>query len=113
VMVIDLFPPTKRDPFGIHKAIWDQIVEEEFVFPPNTDRMMASYEAGPTKTAFVEPIGVGDQMRDMPLFVEEGVHVWVPLELTYQTSWNVRNSRQLMRNASRFAQCDMGSGIPC
>ena len=88
VVVIDLFPPTKRDPFGIHKAIWDQIVEEDFTFPPNTDRVMASYEAGTTKTAFVEPIGVGDTMRDMPLFVEEGIHVWLPLDSTYQTSWN-------------------------
>src|SRR4051812_15220232 len=27
LLVIDLFPPTPRDPHGIHKAIWDEIEE--------------------------------------------------------------------------------------
>ncbi|HET6879539.1 MAG TPA: DUF4058 family protein, partial [Pirellulales bacterium] len=27
VLVVDLFPPTPRDPFGIHKAIWDELVD--------------------------------------------------------------------------------------
>jgi hypothetical protein len=30
LLVMDLFPPSKRDPQGIHKAIWDQIKEEDF-----------------------------------------------------------------------------------
>ncbi len=34
VLVIDLFPPTSRDPCGIHKVIWDEILEEDFDFPP-------------------------------------------------------------------------------
>ena len=29
LLVIDLFPPSKRDPQGIHKAIWDEFVEED------------------------------------------------------------------------------------
>ena len=33
VLIVDLFPPTPRDPFGIHKAIWDEIEEEDFTFP--------------------------------------------------------------------------------
>ncbi len=33
----DLFPPTQRDPYGIHKAIWDEIVEEDFTFPDGKD----------------------------------------------------------------------------
>ncbi|MCI0639042.1 MAG: DUF4058 family protein, partial [Gemmataceae bacterium] len=33
VLVIDLFPPTPRDPLGIHKAIWDEFKEEDFAFP--------------------------------------------------------------------------------
>src|SRR5438105_1583709 len=28
VLLVDLFPPTKRDPFGMHKAIWDEIETE-------------------------------------------------------------------------------------
>ena len=33
VLIVYLFPPTPRDPFGIHKAIWDEIEEEDFSFP--------------------------------------------------------------------------------
>src|SRR5205085_10648817 len=33
VLVVDLFPPTPRDPSGIHKVIWDEIEEEEFSLP--------------------------------------------------------------------------------
>jgi hypothetical protein len=39
VLVIDLFPPAPRDPSGIHKAIWDEIEEEPFVFPSDKDRI--------------------------------------------------------------------------
>lgn len=28
LFIVDLFPPTPRDPQGIHKAIWDQFSEE-------------------------------------------------------------------------------------
>jgi hypothetical protein len=37
--------------------------------------------------AYVEPIGLGDNLPDMPLFVASGVHVPVPLEATYMAAW--------------------------
>ncbi len=89
VLVVDLFPPTPRDPFGIHKAIWDEIVEEVFVFPEGKDRILASYETGLERVAYVEPIAVGDAMPDMPLFLTHGLHVTVPLEATYRATWEV------------------------
>jgi hypothetical protein len=30
VLIVDLFALTQRDPYGIHKVIWDEIVEEDF-----------------------------------------------------------------------------------
>lgn len=97
VLVIDLFPPTARDPFGIHKAIWDQFVEEDFLFPEAKDRVFVSYEAGIPKTAFIETVGVRDSLPDMPLFVAEGVHVLVPLDATYQLTWEL--TPEVMREA--------------
>ncbi|HKD36205.1 MAG TPA: DUF4058 family protein [Pirellulales bacterium] len=88
VLVVDLFPPTQRDPFGIHKVIWDEIVEEDFAFPEGKDRILASYETGRERAAYVEPVAVGDQMPEMPLFLTNFVHVMVPLEPTYQATWN-------------------------
>ncbi len=87
VLIVDLFPPTKRDPLGMHKVIWDEIVEEDFAFPPGKDRILASYETGRERAAYVEPVAVGDSMPDMPLFLTNEVHVLVPLESTYQTTW--------------------------
>lgn len=87
VLVIDLFPPSERDPFGIHKAIWDEITVEDFVLPDGKDRVLVSYETGDTHTAFIEAVGVGDALPDMPLFLAEGAHVRVPLEPTYMATW--------------------------
>jgi hypothetical protein len=87
VLIIDLFPPTSRDPHGIHKAIWDEIVEEAFTFPAGKDRILASYETGPERSAYVEPIAPGDTLPDMPLFLTHALHVAVPLEETYQEAW--------------------------
>jgi Protein of unknown function (DUF4058) len=89
ILVVDLFPPTPRDPFGMHKAIWDEIVEEDFMFPAGKDRILASYETGGVRAAYVEPVGVGDSLPDMPLFLTNDMHVKVPLEPTYQATWDV------------------------
>jgi len=78
VVIIDLFPPTERDPFGIHKAIWDEIEEEDFVFPAGKDRILVSYETGGVRAAYVEPVGVGDALPDMPLFLTNDLHVMTP-----------------------------------
>jgi hypothetical protein len=91
LLVIDLFPPTKRDPFGVHRAIWDEFEDEDvqFEFPPGKDRILAPYDAGREKAAYVEPIALGDALPDMPLFLFEGRHIKVPLEAAYQTTWSV------------------------
>jgi hypothetical protein len=88
LLIIDLFPPSPRDPFGIYKAIWDEITEEEFTFPPGRDRTLVSFEATATPSAFVEPVGVGDALPDMALFLVPGMHLKTPLEMTYQQSWD-------------------------
>jgi hypothetical protein len=88
VLIVDLFPPTARDPFGLHKVIWDEIVEEDFTFPEGKDRILASYEAALVRTAYVEPVAVGDSLPDMPLFLATGCHILVPLEATYRATWD-------------------------
>jgi hypothetical protein len=89
VLVIDLFPPTKRDPQGVQAAIWDEVGEDELTLPPDKPLTLASYDAGPITTAYFEPVAVGDVLPDMPLFLKPEVYVPVPLEATYQTTWGV------------------------
>jgi hypothetical protein len=87
VLIVDLFPPTARDPFGIHKVIWDEIIEEDFTFPEGKDRILVSYKTGGERAAYIEPVAVGDALPDMPLFLTNDLHVMVPLEPTYQATW--------------------------
>lgn len=93
VLVIDLFPPTPRDLQGIHKAIWDVFDEDEpFELPPDKPLTLAAYVAGDLvagieTTAYVELVGVGDVLPDMPAYLERRGWVPVPLEATYQTTW--------------------------
>jgi hypothetical protein len=89
LLVVDLFPPSPRDPHGIHKAIWDQFKEEPFDLPANKQFTLASYAAGSEKVAYIENVGIGDTLPDRPIFLTPDHYVQCPLESTYQTSWKV------------------------
>ena len=88
VLVVDLFPPSVRDPQGIHKAIWDEFEEQSFELPPGKPMTLAAYVAAEVKTAYVHPIGFDDVLPDMPAWLDEDSYVPVPLEATYQTTWD-------------------------
>jgi len=87
VLVIDPFPPGKRDPNGIHGAIWHALADEPFALPPDLPLILASYAAGDEIRSFVETVAVGSLLPDMPLFLESDAYVAVPLESTYLAAW--------------------------
>ena len=89
LLVIDLFPPTKRDPQGLHKAIWDEVAgdEDDFEWPTDKPLTLASYDAGPPQVAYVEPVAVGESLPNMPLFLRPEFYVPAPLEATYRATW--------------------------
>jgi hypothetical protein len=86
LLIIDLLPPGRRDPCGIHGAIWEELTGEDAT-PPDKPLTLAAYEAGLTVRAFVETVAVGDRLLDMPLFLEPGAHVLVALEATYDAAF--------------------------
>lgn len=87
LLVVDLFPPSDRDPQGIHKAIWDEIAERPFELPPDKPLTVAAYRAAPIRTAYVEPVAVGDSLPALPIFLTGDEYIPAPLEETYQASW--------------------------
>ncbi|MFO0803474.1 MAG: DUF4058 family protein [Gemmataceae bacterium] len=87
VLIVDLFPPTKRDPRGVHRAILDEFGSRPFAPPRGKPLTLAAYRAAPPLTAYVEPVAVGDAMPNMPLFITKDAHVPVPLEETYMANW--------------------------
>lgn len=89
VVVIDPFPPGPRDPEGVHRLIWDEWVglpvDER---PTDKPLTVASFDAnGPV--AYIDPVAVGEPWPDAPLFLAPGWYVNIPLERTYQASWQV------------------------
>jgi hypothetical protein len=84
LLLIDLFPPTPRDPQGIHKLIWGDAAP---VPPAGQLLTLAAYHAVLPRQAYVEPTAVGSMLIDMPLLLDEGHYVPVPLEATYQAAW--------------------------
>jgi hypothetical protein len=92
LLILDPFPPTPRDPEGIHRAIFGEIHDHEFHLPPDKPLTLAAYAVNPESagldvTAYVEPVGVGDALPDMPAYIDADEYVGVPLEATYQAAW--------------------------
>jgi hypothetical protein len=88
LLVIDLHPPTPRDPQGIHAAIVEDLGGPSFTPPADKPLTVASYEASaPGGVAYVDTLAVGDPLPDAALFLEPGGHVRVPLEATYAEAY--------------------------
>jgi hypothetical protein len=87
LLVVDLFPPGKRDPNGIHGAIWNELSGETYEQPVARPLTLASYAAGPTNTAYVQTFAVGQLMVQMPLFLTPERYVHVDLETACLGAW--------------------------
>jgi Protein of unknown function (DUF4058) len=89
LLVVDLFPPSARDPHGIHKLIWGQFKDEPFELPPDKPLTLEAYAAGSEKVADIENVAIGDRLADMPIFLTPDHYVPCPLEASYQVTWGV------------------------
>ena len=88
LLIIDLFRPGRPDPRGIHAAIWDRIQARSDPAVPGKSLTLVAYESDIHTRAYVEPIAVGDVLPEMPLFLEPGRYVEIPLEDTYRSAWD-------------------------
>lgn len=87
LLVIDLLPPGRRDPQGIHKAIWDEFADNDFALKLDEPLTLAAYIGGVGAESFVQPVAVGLLLPPMPLFLTVERYVDVPLEETYRSAW--------------------------
>ena len=90
LMLIDPFPPTRRDPNGIHAAVWRELTGKKAEHDETKPLTLASYAARgeDVYSSFVEPLAVGDTLKDMLVFITPGRHVPAPLEESYRTAWD-------------------------
>jgi hypothetical protein len=101
VLVLDVLPPGKHDPQGMHGVIWQELSDEPYEPPAGRPLTLASYEADDIKHAYVQPIAVGDPLPPMPIFLDPGWYVDVPLEETYEQAWEgaPRQWREMLTGA--------------
>lgn len=83
LLLLDLHPPGPRDSDGIHGLVWQELTGEVYQHPPTRPLTLVAYSAGPVKTAYVQPLAVGDALSEMPLFLSADHYVNVPLERAY------------------------------
>ena len=98
-LVIDILPPTRSAPRGMHAAYWERHVSEHVEpVPEESPLCSASYSANTTRFG-VEPHGyintaaVGDPLPEMPVFLTPRHYVNVPLEETYEETWRATPGR--------------------
>ncbi len=93
LLIVDPFPPSPRDPNGVHAAIWEDVQGNSFQLPADKPLTLVAYECDLTTRAYIEPVAVADALPDMALFLEPNRCVMVPLEKTYQTAFDVMPRR--------------------
>lgn len=87
VLLIDLLPPGRHDPRGLHGAVWNQFDEGPYDLPVTEPLTLAAYAAGPPAKAYLEHLAVGGALADMPLFLRSDRYIPAPLEATYLAAY--------------------------
>ena len=93
LLIVDLHPPTLRDPEGIHGVLWEEFTGREYQAPAGEPLTLAAYQSGDMVRAYVEPVRVGDALKPMPLYLEPGGYVLVPLDDTYSAAFEAQPRR--------------------
>lgn len=108
VLVVDVFPPTPRDPNSLHRAIWDDVREDTFVPPRDRPLTLASHVGAQEYTAYVESVAIGAPPPDMPLFLDTLTYVKTPLERSYEQTWGKAPAefREMVLHPEQFPDAD-------
>ena len=86
LLVIDLIPPGRRDPEGLHPLIWGE--DAAFALPPDKRLTLASYVGGEVQRYFADVVAPGDAMSDVPLFLIDEDYIQVPIQHAYDEAFN-------------------------
>lgn len=93
LLVIDVLPPGRHDPRGMHAAFWEHRGGHGHPVTANQPLGLAAYRVrrvGDTTTVprvWFETVGIGEPLPNMPLFLTPDHYVEVPLEQTYLAAW--------------------------
>ena len=88
VLLLDLFPPGRYDPYGMHGVVLQRLEQSDVAYdlPADEPLTLASYAAAAQVDAYLQHLAVGAALPDMPLFLRPDRYVNVPLETTYEAA---------------------------
>jgi hypothetical protein len=89
LLLVDLLPPGRHDPCGMHGIIRQRLDEsdEPYDFPADEPLTLAGYAAGPQIEIYLEHVAVGSALPEMPLFLSPERYINVPVEQTYEAAF--------------------------
>jgi hypothetical protein len=89
LLIVDLIAPGPHDPQGLHAAILKHLqnTEEPYDLPAGEPLTLAGYAAGPRVDVYLEHVGIGAELPEMPLFLRSDRYINVPLEETYRAAY--------------------------
>ena len=91
-MVIDVHRPGRADPSGMHWSFWSQFAESPHPVTSSEPLGVASYHA-PVHNGTLEPlayfetVAIGQNLPDMPLFLDGVEYINLPLQSLYDQAW--------------------------
>ena len=83
VALIDLLPPGPADPAGLHGVVLRHF-GHDYTPPAGKPLCVAGYRAGQNRRAYADPLGVGDPLPNVPLFLSPDRYVPLPLGPSYR-----------------------------
>lgn len=84
---IDVLPPGRHDPLGMHRECWDGPEKSPCVVTQDEPIGFASYVASDLPHVDFERAGRNGFVPTMPLFLSKTHYVDLPLEATYLEAW--------------------------
>jgi hypothetical protein len=103
LLIVDPFPAGRRDPQGLHAAIFEDFEDDPLALSPDNPLSLIAYECDDPLRIYLEPFAVGDLLTSMPVYLYPGRYIDVPLEETYMAAWEAvpRRWREVIGNSVR------------
>jgi hypothetical protein len=87
LLVIDPFPSCEPDSRGSCAVTWERMDDAVNDRPSEERNRIEADEFDAHVRGYIESLAVGDELPDMPLFLEPEAYIDVPLERTYMAAW--------------------------
>jgi hypothetical protein len=84
LLLAHLLPQPSR---CLPKAIWERKANSPLPALMEKSLAVAAFQFEAGSSCYFEPVNIGDRIPEVPLFLEPGAHVLVPLDKTYQDAY--------------------------